>query len=276
MEDRRLRLSNLRQRQAGRLSSTGTRSQGDDRRDGGADDAGAARAGEQVARHRLDHLRHIDGGDRRVDRQRRRAPSHRIARRDDRADHLGDHRLRDRYGHGHAADWFSGATVRTEARVHGMSGVVRGRFRALRHGTHAAAARGLPGDPGPRRGRIAADRAGHPATDVSAAGAGDGDGRLRHGRRARTGVRSDPRRLHRRQLLLAVDLLHQRSGRRDLAADGVALRARAGGRAGGDAHHGRAPAQEHGLVRHRHADRRPRHDAVRARGRKSQRLVLIE
>ena len=42
---------------------------------------------------------------------------------------------------------------------------------------------------------------------------GHGDRRLRHGGRARAGHRPDAGRLHHRQLLLALGLLHQRAGR---------------------------------------------------------------
>ena len=55
-----------------------------------------ARARQQVAGHALGHLRHADGRDRHVDRQRRAAAPARRARRHRRGDHLGHDRLRDR------------------------------------------------------------------------------------------------------------------------------------------------------------------------------------
>ena len=97
-------------------------------------------------------------------------------------------------------------------------GAVRRRLGAVRHGALAADAGRLPRAAGPRRRRAAADRAGHPAPDLPARGAGHGDGALRHGGHGRPGDRPDARRLHRRQLHLAVDLLHQPAGRRRSAS----------------------------------------------------------
>ena len=95
--------------------------------------------------------------------------------------------------------------------------------------TTPPAARRLPRDPGVRRRRAPADRAGHPAPDLPAQGAGDGDGALRHGGHDRPGHRPDARRLHRRQLPLVVDLLHQPARGRARPVHGLAVRARARG-----------------------------------------------
>ena len=79
----------------------------------------------------LDHVRHADGRDRRLHRQRRRPSPHRLARRHHRTDHLGHDRLRHRHGHGHAADRISGAPVRPEARLHGLPGCSSSSARRL-------------------------------------------------------------------------------------------------------------------------------------------------
>ncbi len=128
---------------------------------------------------------------------------------------------------------------------------------------------------GLRRRRAAADRAGHLAADVPPEGAGDGDGPLRHGRHARPGRRPDARRVDRRQLLVAVDLLHQHPGRAPRPRDGGRVRPRGRGDRRQEPRARRGPAQEHRLVGHRADGRRALLAAVRPRRRAAGRLVPV-
>ena len=66
-------------------------------------------------------------------------------------------------------------------------------------------------------GGLAALRAGHPGRHVPAQAAGHGDGHLRRGGRRRADPRADAGRIHQRQLLVALDLLHQHPDRHRLA-----------------------------------------------------------
>ena len=92
-------------------------------------------------------------------------------------------------------------------------GVVHGRVVPLRNRAFHFDAGLLPRDPGHRRRRAAADRAGDSLRNVPAGEARRRDGDLRHGRDGRPGDRPDARRLHRRQRELAADLLHQHPDR---------------------------------------------------------------
>ena len=80
--------------------------------------------------------------------------------------------------------------------------------------------------PRDRRRRAAADRAGDPVRVVSAGEARLGDGDLRPRRDGRPGDRPDARRVHRRQLQLAADLLHQPADRHRCLRDDDALHPR--------------------------------------------------
>ena len=89
-------------------------------------------------------------------------------------------------------------------------------------------------------------------------------------------VGPDPRRVDRRQLLVAVDLLHQHPGRHRGPRDGRHLRARGRGDRRQEPRARRGPAQERRLVGHRPHGRGPLLAAVRARGGAAGRLVPVE
>ena len=192
--------------------------------------AGArARPGQQVAGHPLGHLRDADGSDRHLDRRRRHAAPVGLPRRHRRGDDLGDDRVRHRHGRGHAAHRVPRPVLRPEARLSLFARSVPRRLGPLRPGPLAADDGLLSRPPGAGRRRAATDRAGDPAPDLPARGAGDGDGAVRAGGGRRSGGRPGPGRLHHRQHELAVDFLHQHPGRSARHLHGDPLRARAGG-----------------------------------------------
>ena len=84
--------------------------------------------------------------------------------------------------------------------------------------TSLAHADRLADRPGDRRRRPPAGLAGDPAGHLPRRAAGRRHGRLRRGRADGAGAGPDPRRLDHRQLLVAVDLLHQHPRRLALAA----------------------------------------------------------
>ena len=71
----------------------------------------------------------------------------------------------------------------------------------------------LPDPPGARRRRASAGHAGGAGRHLPPGEAGRGADPLRHLRPDRAGARADARRIHRRQLLVGVDLLHQHPDR---------------------------------------------------------------
>ena len=148
-----------------------------------------ARAGQQVAGHPLGDLRDADGGHRHLDRRRRHAAPVGLARRHRRGDDLGDHRVRHRHRRGHAAHRVPRPILRPEARLPVLARPVPPRLRALRPGPLAADDGLLPRAAGAGRRRAATDRAGDPAPDLPARGAGDGDGAVRAGGGRRSGGR---------------------------------------------------------------------------------------
>ena len=182
-----------------------------------------------MAGHAVGDVRYVDGRDRHVDRRGRDAAPARRAQLDRRGDDLGDDRLRHRDRRGHAADRVPRPPLRPEARLSVLARAVRHRLGAVRPRALAADDGRLPRAAGIGGRSVATDRAGDPAPDLPARGAGHGDGALRPGGRRRPGDRPDAGRLHHRQLQLALDLLHQPAGRRARALHGHALRARAGG-----------------------------------------------
>ena len=88
------------------------------------------------------------------------------------------------------------------------------RLGIVRNGDEPRATDPLPGDPGAGRRRSSAVEPGSSPRQLSAREAGRGHDDVRHRRPARAGRRPDARRLSHRQLQLALDLLHQHSGRR--------------------------------------------------------------
>src|SRR5438034_1041406 len=141
----------------------------------------------------------------------------------------------------------------------------------------------LPDLHGPVHGHP--DLASDPLGDLPAPSAGDGDGAL--GRRDHAGPdpRPDPRRLDRRQLVVAVDLLHQPPDRPDRLHHGQRVRvrlapsakARAGRRARTRADGGgvRVPAADPGLGRARGLVRLAPHHRARRGGRLRHRRVRL-
>ena len=106
---------------------------------------------------------------------------------------------------------------RPQAVLHDLRAAVHDQLGPLRRGAEHRAADPLPGAPGARRRRTPAVRAGHPGRHLPAPATGHGDGHVRRGGRRRADPRARPGRLHQRQLLLALDLLHQHPHRHRLA-----------------------------------------------------------
>jgi len=191
----------------------------------------AAARSRQVDRRDLDRVRFTDGDDRHVDRERRLAVDSRRARCELAGDHLDLDRVHDRDGAGHAADRLSRIVLWPEAGLPRVADLVHARIGALRHRAVARDAGVVAHRAGPRRRRVAADAAGDLAADVSACGAGHGDGHLLDGHHGRPCRRPRARRLHHRQRVVAVDLLRQLARRIAGHLSDVAQRARAGRRA---------------------------------------------
>ena len=84
----------------------------------------------------------------------------------------------------------------------------------VRSGAEPVAPDRLPRAPGHRRRRIGTGRTGHPGRHLSGCETRGRFRALQHGDRDRPGDRADSRRLDHRQLLVALDLLHQPAARR--------------------------------------------------------------
>ena len=130
---------------------------------------------------------------------------------------LGADQLSGRQRHHPADQRLARDGHRPQALLHDLRGAVHRQLVPLRHRAEPAAADLLPRAAGHRRRRAGAQRAGHPRRHLPAEEARDGVRRLRHRRRRRAGGRADAGRVDHRQLLLAVDLLHQRARRAALA-----------------------------------------------------------
>ena len=155
----------------------------------------------------------LHGGARHLHRQRGAAPHLRLARRQHRRGHLGADQLPGVQRHRSAAG-------RMGIERPGPAKLLRLLHRHLhrlelpvRRGSLAAHAAGLPHPAGRGRRRAAAHGAGHHGRLVRAPQARPGLCPLWTGRRARALHRPHARRLDHRQLLLALDLLHQHPGR---------------------------------------------------------------
>ena len=235
----------------------------------------SARPRDQSLDHRPDgHAGDLHGGPGHLDRQRRAAAHGRQPVGLRPREHLGVDQLPGRQRGHPAAVGLAVVDPRPEAVLHLLRRAVHGQLGALRHGHEHRATGPVPGAPGPGRRRLAAVRAGHPHGHLPARQARHGHGRVHAGdpRRARAGA--DPRRLHHRELQLAMDLLHQPPRRRDLghaeqpAAPGPALSEGAEGRAEG-------AAVPHGLHRARPALDRPGLAGADARQGAGARLVRL-
>ena len=174
----------------------------------------------------------------------------RRARRHRRGDHLGHHRLRHRHRARHAADRVPRPPLRPEARLPRRASCCSSSARRS-----CGMARTLPTLvvfrvlQGFGAGALQPTEQAILRQTFPPEGAGHGDGAVRHGGHDRPRVRPDAGRLHRRQLQLAVDLLHQPAGRRARPLHGHELRARAGGHPRRQPRRRREAAQEHGLGR---------------------------
>ena len=129
-------------------------------------------------------------------------------------DRLGDDVQHPRHRRGDAYDRLAGVALRHEARGGLLDRPVHAVDAAMRHVAVARDA-GAVAHPAGRHG--GADRAAvavDPVQHVSAAAAHDGDVGIRDGGRRRAGVRSGHRRLSRRDLQLALVVLHAGADRR--------------------------------------------------------------
>ncbi len=115
-----------------------------------------------------------------------------------------------------AALGLADGAVRPQAVLHDLRLAVHGQLGPLRRGAEHRVVDRLPGPPGAGRRRPPALGAGHPGRYLPTPATGHGDGDVRRGRRGRADPRTGAGRLHQRQLLLAVDLLHQHPHRHRL------------------------------------------------------------
>ncbi len=168
------------------------------------------------------------------------------------------------------------AAVRAEARLYVLPRALPAGIHPVWDGADAPRAHCFSRRAGVWGRSAPADRAGHFATDVSRQGTGNGHGALRDGRHARSRHRSDARRLDRRQLRLAVDLLHQRADRHPGPRHGVGLRPRGRGDRREEPQPRSGAENEHRLVGHRAAHRRAMRAAVLPRGGAARRLVRVD
>ena len=173
--------------------------------------------GQSLDRRLHGHAGDLHGGARHLDRQRRVALHRRRALGRPEPGDLGADQLprgqRDRAAALRLAD----GAVRPQAVLHDLRAAVHDQLGPLRRGAEHRAADLLPRPPGARRRRPPAFRAGHPGRYLSAPATGHGDGHVRRGRRRRADPRARAGRIYQRQLLLALDLLHQHPDRHRLA-----------------------------------------------------------
>ncbi len=220
----------------------------------------------------MDHHRHgphrNDHGRARLEHHQRGAAGHvRDDGRHDRGDHVGGDGLHSRPGDRDADHRTALDAIRPEELLHGERGPVHRRIDGVWSGARTWPDGALSRAPGIRRWRSSHGPAGHPARDLSAGRAGNCHGTLRARRRAGAGVRAHARRVAHRSVFLAVDLLHQRAGRRAERGHGLAV------------HRGspvsRAREGLHRLARARTAHCRPWRAATDARGGCAERLVRV-
>ena len=226
-----------------------------------------------MARRCFGQLRIDHGRARLHHRQRGASPDSGGRRRDPSGDHLARDGLHDRGGPPHAAGRVPRSPLRAEARLHAVPRPLPARKRPVRTLSHASSAHRVPRPPGARRGRHAADRGGHPPSDVPEDRARDGHGAHGHGHDGRPRTRPGARRLHRRSPPLVVDLLRLAAHRSPRAGDDLDLRPRGSGDPREESRARRHRADERRLVRNRAPVHVPGNDGVRHRGRTAALLV---
>ena len=163
------------------------------------------------------HPGDVHGGAGHLDRQRRPAVYRRRPGRGQEPEYLGLDQLSGLQRHRLAFVRLVYRDSRPQAILHGLRVLVHGQFGMLwRRAEHRVVDFGanLPGD---RRRWPPAVGAGHPDRHIPQGEARHGDGGLRRGRGRGADPRADFGRVHHRQLLLAVDLLYQHTGRNPLA-----------------------------------------------------------
>ena len=126
---------------------------------------------------------------------------------------MGDHLVRGGECHIHAADGLAHAPDRAGAPLHRLDAALRGGFLPLRSGALDRHAGRLPGAAGAGGGTDDPAVAITPARELSEGQGGRRAHRMVDDHTGGAGGRAGARRLDHRQLLLALDLLHQRSDR---------------------------------------------------------------
>ena len=165
---------------------------------------------------------HVHGGARHQHRQRRTAAYRRQSFGGSGREHLGAHVLSRLQCHRAAAERLALFDRRAQELLHGLCRPVHRQFVSVRIRSQSRHADRLPYSSGCGRRRIATERAVHPRRYFRSRQTRHGIRRVRHRRGHGSGHWSDARGLDHRQLYLALDFLHQYSGRDSLAVTHLA------------------------------------------------------